>query len=423
MLTSSHLERKDSGPRLRASSNPFRIRTCELSSDLTEFGTPELAVHVELLEHGEELLSHIETERVVPASVLKLFTAAAAWSTLGPNYRMKSFARFGEDDSLWLIGGGDPTLTFSPRANYYGVTGSLSRLVSDAAEAVRKKNLRHVTLRVDLTHYADFSEWEDSWPRKYMQEGVIAPVTALQIDGGRENPGARFSPRHADPVDVVVQRFALALEQEVPGLVVSIGQPGRFERGPIVGFVESPTVRDLVKIMLRDSDNTIAEALVREVAVFAGLDSPALAISSALSDSSIVTSGIVDGSGLSPQNQVRPRDVVKLLRWISDDEQLREIVEHLPSPGEPGTLRERFDKTGWKVDIKLSAKTGTLSGLSSLAGYLSVSPNEQLLFFVSVSSPEDSASPHDAVDSVVEEVARCGENLAHWRPQVLLTAE
>lgn len=421
--TSLHVGDEDSGRQLRLSANPLRIRTCQISPGPGEFGTRELAVHVELLDDGSELLSHSGSEGVVPASVLKLFTAVAAWQTLGPNYRMKSFARFGEGDSLWLIGGGDPTLSFSSRANYYGVAGSLSMLVSDVAEAVRKRNLGHVTLRVDLTHYANFSSWEDSWPRKYIREGVIAPVTALQVDGGRENSDRRFSPRYADPVEVAIQRFAVALEQEVPGLVVSVGPPGRFEGGPLAGFVESPTVRDLVKIMLRDSDNTIAEALVREVAIFAGMDSPALAIESALGDSSIATSGIVDGSGLSPQNRLRPRDVVKLLRRISDDEHLREMVDLLPSPGEPGTLRERFDETGWNVDIKLFAKTGTLRGLSSLAGYLSVSPEEQLLFFVSVSSPGNSASPHDAVDSVVEEFARCGENLAHWRSQVLLASE
>jgi D-alanyl-D-alanine carboxypeptidase/D-alanyl-D-alanine-endopeptidase (penicillin-binding protein 4) len=182
--------------------------------------------------------------------------------------------------------------------------------------------------------------------------------------------------------------------------------------------VQSPTVADLVERMLTNSDNDIAEALARQVALathraatFAG---GAAAVVDALSRVGIGGVTLVDGSGLSRLDRVTPATLAALLRLAAsaDHPELRPILTGLPIAGFTGTMRHRFrDKATLAYDGVVRAKTGTLKDVSSMAGTV-VDADGRLLVFAFVSNRTKPVtgrrSPQQALDALVAVVAACG---------------
>src|SRR5690606_29588597 len=147
------------------------------------------------------------------------------------------------------------------------------------------------------------------WKPNYVPEGSVAPIHALMVDHGKRDP--RKVARVPDPaVDAGRQVRALLAEE---GVDVA-GGGGRTEAGEDaaeLASVRSPTVADLVEEALTYSDNEIAEALARQVALKEG--EPASFAGGAAAVEAVLTrlgvgSGIrlYDGSGLSTKNKVTP---------------------------------------------------------------------------------------------------------------------
>jgi PBP4 family serine-type D-alanyl-D-alanine carboxypeptidase len=79
---------------------------------------------------------------------------------------------------------------------------------------------------------------------------------------------------------------------------------------------------------------------------------------------------IIDASGLSRQNKVTAHVLAQLLYKIHSDPVLSQLIDSLPVGGESGTLRNRYLETAPEAVGLVKAKTGTLSGTVSLAGYV-----------------------------------------------------
>src|SRR3546814_9781555 len=129
---------------------------------------------------------------------------------------------------------------------------------------------------------------------------------------------------------------------------------------------------DVVAQMLRESDNSTAELLIKELGHGAGDPSTAggLAVATAaLAEAGIDMSGVTmaDGSGLSVDNRV-PCDV--LVDVLSGSEPAPTIQAGLAVAAETGTLAERF--RGSDAAGVLRAKTGTLNSTTALAGVLEI---------------------------------------------------
>ncbi|WP_232797897.1 D-alanyl-D-alanine carboxypeptidase/D-alanyl-D-alanine endopeptidase [Salinibacter altiplanensis] len=164
-----------------------------------------------------------------------------------------------------------------------------------------------------------------------------------------------------------------------------------------VGTYRSPPLRDIVQTMNHESQNLYAEQLLRTLAVVGPPDTTAddltegsaalgaLAVRTELSEVGIDTSRVrvVDGSGLSRKNYVRPRAMSRLLTHMwgeAPPDRSTAFYDSLPMGGREGTLEYRF--RGGAAAGEARAKTGTLTGASALSGYVNTPRGTPLAFVV-----------------------------------------
>jgi PBP4 family serine-type D-alanyl-D-alanine carboxypeptidase len=154
--------------------------------------------------------------------------------------------------------------------------------------------------------------------------------------------------------------------------------------GQEIAKVTSPTVSEMVKFALTWSDNLLAERLARAAAHSVGypMDDAgvSLTIKKVLTDLQVDQSGLFihDGSGLSHQDRVTAKLIADLLLKIRGDARFASIYEGLPVSGISGTLKSRFINTAPKAVGLVHAKTGTLDGTVSLAGYVESGTHEYI---------------------------------------------
>ena len=150
----------------------------------------------------------------------------------------------------------------------------------------------------------------------------------------------------------------------------------------------SPTVHQMTHFFMQWSDNVLSERLSRLAAKAAGFNSNAEGISevykSVLAEMEIDSSKLVvkDGSGLSHENRLTARLLGELLIKIHKDPKYAAIIESLPDGGINGTLNERFLETAPQAVGLVHAKTGTLNGTVSMAGYIESGDREYIFVVI-----------------------------------------
>lgn len=382
------------------------------------FGDPALGSlatgYVEDAATGRELYARDADTPATPASTLKIGTAIAALETLGPDYRISTSVVPGASPGeIVLVGGGDPTLTAAatpPGADPDAAPASLADLADQTARSLRERGTTRVRLAYDTSRYTG--------PVLH-PIGVndnISPVTALMADEGRTDPASiENAPRYADPADFAARTFAGLLRRR--GIVVD-GDP-RPDTAPqgseaLIAEVRSMTLSALVERMLTNSDNDIAEALARQTAI--GLGKPAsfaggaAAVRQALAGLGLPLAGarILDGSGLDRDDRITARLVVAELVAAAAPAhpELRPVFGGLPVAGFSGTLADRFRDDA--ATGLVHAKTGTLTGVNSLAGVV-VDADGRLLAFAFLASGTEGPDPAmAALDRLALAVSGCG---------------
>jgi D-alanyl-D-alanine carboxypeptidase/D-alanyl-D-alanine-endopeptidase (penicillin-binding protein 4) len=345
-----------------------------------------------------------------------------ALDTLGPAGRLTTRVVEGSSaGTVIVIGGGDPTLRAGGSSVYSGAP-SLSDLASQTVSAYQERYPESPTITrvlVDLSRFPIDDAWHPSWPVSERTIGYQPLIVPFMVDGDRANPGLQTSPRSTDPAGRAASAFVDALEQAGNG-------PGDvdidFQSAPInareLASVKSAPVSSLVSQMLLNSDNTLAEFLIRASSVEAGFDGSADSIQQ-LMLGSLNTFGvdmtggtIVDGSGESAKNLLPPRAVVELVTQIFDgDKKLSVIGKALPVAGESGTLATRFTGSAAVARGHVQAKTGWINGVYALAGRIDTKGNGRTYFVVVARGKVDS-SAQAAIDDVVAGMYSCGSNLA-----------
>lgn len=366
---------------------------------------------------GDVLLARDDATAHTPASIAKLTTTAAALLTLGPQRRLATRvvagARPGE---VVLVGGGDATLTVGkPGTDDYPRLASLSALADATATALRTRPpadgaattsaspsasgspstatspppaaVPKVTVRVDDSLFSGPAVAPD-WPATYVSSGVVSPVSALSVDGGRVRPDA--DAREPDPAIAAgrdLARLLAARGVTVEGTVRRTTAPAG---AGTLAQVLSPTVAELVEADLSTSDNDLAEALLRLVAV--ARDRPGsftagtTTVTEVLDELGVPTGGLDlrDGSGLARSSAIAPVTLARLLQVATGSAHpvLRTLLTSLPVAGFSGTLADRYTQSPSDSGAGLvRAKTGTLTGVSTLAG-LTEQGGRTLLFVV-----------------------------------------
>ncbi|MFT9786908.1 D-alanyl-D-alanine carboxypeptidase/D-alanyl-D-alanine-endopeptidase [Streptomyces rhizosphaericola] len=357
-------------------------------------GAPELGTRVAAsvvdAATGEQLYGRGAATPMTPASTVKIATATAALSALGPDHRIATTVRLSEDGrTLTLVGGGDPTLD----------TAALRSLATAAAKALGEDGEDPVRLAYDTSRYTG--------PVRHPigKNPNIAPVTALMVDEGRLDDSDRGpADRSEDPAGDAARAFAA----ELTAAGVAVGGEPRAARpaagSRTVATHHSAPLSALVERTLTNSDNDIAEALARQTAIAKGESADFAgarrAVTTELKKLQVPTAGarLADGSGLDREGRVTPALLTTLLARAADPERpgLRPVLTGLPVAGFTGTLSTRYqDGTGTPGLIR--AKTGTLTGVNSLAGTV-VDPQGRLLAFAFLAS--GSTAPADAEASL-----------------------
>jgi D-alanyl-D-alanine carboxypeptidase/D-alanyl-D-alanine-endopeptidase (penicillin-binding protein 4) len=116
---------------------------------------------------------------------------------------------------------------------------------------------------------------------------------------------------------------------------------------------------------------------------------------------------LADGSGLSRKNLVSPEAIAQTLKLMAQTPQASVYRASLPTAGVSGSLQHRFLNT--TAQGNLHAKTGTLSGVSALSGYLDVPGYQPLVVSIMVNQSDQSTTTlRQAIDEIVVLLTRLG---------------
>ena len=397
-----------------------RIRTCSVADRAADPRLANLQAQVMNASTGEVLYDRGGTTPSRTASVMKVLTSAAALAVLGPDYRATTTVVKGaEPGTAVLVGGGDVTLsrTSSGSETVYPGAAHLDDLAAQvrAAWDADPSNPPLTKLVLDASLFSG-DEWEPSWDPAEREFGYMPLITALMVDGDRDDPYAETSFRSTDPIGRAGDAFA----SELGGVSV-------IERGtapadaPVLGQVVSPSVAQLVDKALVVSDNAVAEMLGRLVAIESGAGNTFGAINAGvlqgLAAYGLDTTGIVvvDGSGLSDNNAVPPSYLTRFLVKVDAREgNLGVIMDGLPVSGQRGSLSysDRFSGDNAIADGAVSAKTGWIETGYTLSGVVRAQDGATLTFAI-YALGDVSDDTKQAIDTLTTGFFLCGDNLSN----------
>jgi serine-type D-Ala-D-Ala carboxypeptidase/endopeptidase (penicillin-binding protein 4) len=383
---------------------------------------------------GEALYDRGADRATVPASTMKLVTAATVLATRGPAYRIPTRVVAGANPGeVVLIGGGDPTLSIGAKG-YFPGAGRLDLL----AAQVKKTGITPTKVIIDGSLYKG-PVIEPGWDPDIPTGGFAGVATALMTNGTRIKLNRLpnyYAERYAQPDVAAGQAFAKALG--LPASAVSKGTapagsgpevdpsagPGPTASadptvaGAELGRVLSPPMLRLVEFMLVESDNVVGEALARQVAIAKGEPASfigaAAAMKAVLAELGLPTTGVVlaDGSGLSRTNRLTPALLTALLAKAGDGSNpaLSPIFSGLPVAAWSGTLTERFKGTAARAGVgAIRAKTGSLNKVSAMSGIVTTADGRLLSFAMLADQvPGDPDAARAAYDRIAAKLATCG---------------
>ncbi|GGQ43557.1 D-alanyl-D-alanine carboxypeptidase/D-alanyl-D-alanine-endopeptidase [Couchioplanes caeruleus subsp. azureus] len=377
---------------------------------------------------GEALYEKNADTKTTPASTTKLLTAATVLATRGPAHRLSTRAVAGaEPGEVVLIGGGDPSLAVDGDGLFPGA----ARLDKLAEQVKKSLGAQEPTRVVVDTSLFTGPETGPGWEDGLIAEGQVARIQALMTDGGRVEPVHHEfggDERFADPALAAGRAFAAQLG--LPGTAVREGKapaaaepaassaPAAGGPGAELGVVQSPPLVHVLDWMLEQSDNVLAEALARQVALATGKEASFAGAAEAMR-AELTKLGLPadqaelsDASGLSLDNRISPGLLTDLLALAASGKQpaLGSMFGGLPVAGWSGTLRSRFaEPAGNQVGQGLvRAKTGSLTGVNAISGNLITKDGRLLVFAVLADATGETGAARQALDRIAAKLVTCG---------------
>lgn len=331
---------------------------------------------------------------LMPASTQKLYVGATALLRLGPDRRFTTRVRAEGPVSdgvlrgdLVLEASGDPSLHLSD--------------VRGLADDLARAGIRSVTggLVLDDARFDTFRPIQ-GWKSSFVP-GEVGLVNAFMIDGNR-----RYDLVSKGDVGIAnLERFRSALAAR------KIKVAGKSRRGSassgatVLADHSSAPLSDLVSTMLKKSDNTYAEVLLRQVGE--GSTSTGLrTIAEQFDRFSLRAPVQVDGSGLSYVNRSTPRQMVEWLRRADDSPVGPALRAALPIACTDGTLGGRL--CGTPAAGSLRAKTGTLDFAAALAGFGTTASGRAVTFAFLLNDVGSASRGRAAIDRAVGAIVSSG---------------
>ena len=360
---------------------------------------------------AHRIYSQAETQSLLPASNLKLLTAAAVLDRIDGNEQLQTELRADRAPSngvingpLYLVGGGDPLIgsaAYESSRKYPPPKWTKVESLADAVVAAGVHEIKGGVLGDDSRY--DRERVISTWPPRYTSLGDIGPMGALAVNDGFE----AYAVQHV-PSSAPARHAASVLTDLLQARGVTVDGPAGEGRAPAsavaVTHVASMPVKDLVGEMLEQSDNDTAELLIKELGHrFGGAGSTTAGLGvlhATLADAGLPMAGwtAVDGSGLDRADRATCR---LLVDTISTGPHATEIVDALPVAAGNGTLAHRF--IGHPAAGRLRGKTGSLDGVISLSGVVDSAVGRLSFALVMNQLPSEEVGLHfaDAVGDIL----------------------
>ena len=413
---------------------------------------------------GQVLFDRDGSQARVPASNMKLLTAAAAVRAIGPDQRFSTRVVAGaETGSVVLVGGGDVLLGAgeSSRDTVMGHAG-LATLARLTVQSLQEQGVKGpVQVRLDDSLFTG-PALNPTWSPEDVAAGETAPLFPLALNSARYDPAVITGPRPQDAAMSAAEAFSSQLTAAgaaaglpvTPGVVrgkapeveepevenpeaekqevekpeaekpdategdAADGAAGAVNPGTVLAEVQSATLRQQVDLMLQTSDNYLAEVLGRMAAIAAGQpgsnDGATATVFKQVQDLGIPTEGlrVADVSGLSLGNQVSAGQLSEVVRAITSGSEpsLRAAIGGFPVAGLTGTLGSRYTDPSTERGAGLvRAKTGTLNSVIALSGYVVDADGRLLVFsFIGNGLQPGAEGNRAALDRAASALASCG---------------
>ena len=308
-----------------------------------------------------QLFAMNQRQLLRPASTMKLVTAITALDYLGTNYQYTTSLYYKGDitdhtlqGDLYCVGGLDPSFS-------YGDLDAFAQSVKQQGiDTIRGSIIADKTMK-DTLKWGEGWCWDD------------------------DNP--TLSPLLVDRKDNFLMQFISALSRHDVVLEDITIREGQVDEEATLLSQHKTSIDQILLRMMKDSDNLYAESMYYQIAAHRNHPGKALYAQrqeKALMERAGLNSShykLADGSGLSLYNYLSAECLLRLLRYAYQHQPVyKHLLPSLPIAGEDGTLKKRMTDTHAEGNVQ--AKTGTLTGIISLAGYCTASNGHRLCFAI-----------------------------------------
>jgi D-alanyl-D-alanine carboxypeptidase len=322
---------------------------------------------------GESIFKYSADSLRMPASLLKIFSAVALLDYVDPEFRFTTEIFTGAEPNTLIIAGSlDPWMERNGVLAIKMGRASLPKLVKTALKKLDADN--------------------------------GSPIKTLSI---------KYSQMHVADLNFIKAQFA-ARNIKVSIMKVTAEEAQLYSKESIAIF-QSPALQKIMDWMLIWSDNTLGDRMAMYASMKAGNGYSESGIEKTfvktLTNLEIDATGLiaVDGSGLSRANRVSAEMLSQLLLKTYNNDKYRTIYGGLPVGGVNGTMRNRFVASAPKAIGLVRTKTGSLTGVVSMAGYVQGGDHEYIFVAIADQIPKNTTAAKAArvaLDKVLAKFAK-----------------
>ncbi|HEY9853220.1 MAG TPA: D-alanyl-D-alanine carboxypeptidase/D-alanyl-D-alanine-endopeptidase [Leptolyngbyaceae cyanobacterium] len=430
-----------------------------------QFNRARWGILIQSLASNQTLYNRDAQQYFIPASNTKLLTTAAALRQLGSQYRIRTSV-YGSNGVVRVVGRGDPSLTdaqlkdLAQQLKQQGITQVKQLILHDdyfqspilhptwewedvnadygapINSLILNQNVLSLTLLPQRLGQPLQFRWNDPFASLQWQvenKAVTAqpksentleiagflgkPVLQIRGQLSADSEPEKIDLPVRDPAENFLQHFRQSLQLE--GITVTqamVASRNQSTNEPELAAVESPPLSQLITDTNQPSNNVYAESLLQTIGATKFVCSNEVSsncnvsttekgltvLKATLTDMGVdpQTYVIKDGSGLSRHNLISPIALVQLLKGMSRLPEAEIYRVSLPVAGVSGTLKNRFKNTSAQRIVQ--AKTGTMTGVSSLSGYVDAPNYERLVFSIMVNQSDQPVRiVREGIDEIV----------------------
>lgn len=433
---------------------PAQLETAIATAiDRPQLNRARWGILVQTVNRGDPIYSRDAHNYFIPASNVKLFTTAAALQRLGSQFQIRTSVYPTIAGGLRVIGRGDPSLTdiqlqalakqlkqqqihrisqlvaednyfqgaiVNPSWQWEDIHADYGAPVNSLILNQNTVKLTAIPQQVGQPLRLNWSDLREGMQWQIENEAIAVPAAKSSLNVSRDSgaailkvtgkmgidaPSESINLAVVDPKAHFLRHFQRSLAQA--GITLSPGDElvQQQDRQSFLGwreiaFVASPPLSELLVETNQQSNNLYAEALLRILGVRVQLTPTTRStaeiglqnVKETLTTLGVDPTGYVlaDGSGLSRQNLASPVAIAQTLRAMANSPLASVYRTSLPVAGVSGTLKSRFQ--GTTAQGIVLAKTGTMSGVVALSGYINPPNYEPLVFSIIVNQSDQPGS-------------------------------